>query len=159
MIGKPGSIRPVAANDGTRHSPAVAPDKLTLRHCARAFLCLAAFAGLFPSIAGGEATAPPPPEAFGAVPHMTDVVLSPNGKMLAWILHDGTTSQVVMYDLAAQKAKRQLGADPVKPRRLIWVDDETVLIEVSTTLDTRDAGKHRYEVYRYLAAEIGRAHV
>jgi len=84
---------------------------------------------------------------------MTDVVLSPSGKMLAWIHHDGTTYQVVMFDLAAKKLKRQLGAGPLKPRRLIWVDDETVVIEVSATSKARDDANRRYEIYSYVAAD------
>src|SRR5438876_1152913 len=95
-----------------------------------ALLGLWCFVALPVSATAHGSAAPPPAEAFGAIPHMTDVVLSPSGNMLAWIQHDGTTSQVVMFDLAAKKLKLQLGAGPLKPRRLIWVDDETVVIEV-----------------------------
>jgi dienelactone hydrolase len=95
----------------------------------------------------------PPAQAFGAIPHMSGVVLSPNGTMLAWIQNDVTSSQVVMYNLTTQKA-RQLGAGSVKPRRLIWVDNETLLMEVSITIDTRDDAKRRYEFYRYVAADV-----
>jgi len=102
----------------------------------------------------GMAAAPPGAEVFGAVPHVSDVTLSPGGNMLAWVQVESGTSQVVMYDLAAQKARRVLPLGKgTKPRNLTWVDDDTLLMLVSATYDVTDSANHRYELWRWVAAD------
>ncbi len=70
-------------------------------------------------VAGARAGEIAPAEAFGAIPKVSNVELSPNGTMLAWC--DGTRSDahVLMFDLSSGKYKQAipLGAG-VKPRSL-----------------------------------------
>jgi dipeptidyl aminopeptidase/acylaminoacyl peptidase len=114
-------------------------------------LCTAPFAAIS---ARAAATAPPPAEAFGAIPQMRGVVLSPNGNMLAWIRDDETEGQILMYDLAAQKAKRSFGVGrKAKTRGLVWIDDETLIIQVSVTAPAADNTKRQFEFIRLLAAD------
>src|SRR6202790_2951928 len=115
--------------------------------------CLVLCGGRFATISA-RAAAPPPAEAFGAIPQMRGVVLSPNGNMLAWIRDDETEGQVLMYDLAAQKVKRSFGVGrKAKTRVLEWVDDETLLIEISVTAPAADNTKRQFEFFRILAAD------
>ncbi len=106
--------------------------------------------------AGAFGAAPPPAEVFGALPHISQTAMSPNGNMLAWVQADGGQPQIVMYDLAAQKAKRVVSAGKVaKTRRLEWLDDETLLMEVSATLDVPDPQRDRWEFWRWMAVDAG----
>jgi dipeptidyl aminopeptidase/acylaminoacyl peptidase len=100
------------------------------------------------------AVSPPTAEVFGAMPHVSDVTLSPGGTLLAWIQVDAWAAQVVMYDLGAQKAKRVLPAGKgTKPRGLTWVDDDTLLMLVSGIFDVSDSARHRYELWRWVAVD------
>src|SRR4051812_43373872 len=85
------------------------------------------------SVVTAQATnAPPPAEAFGALPAVDDVELSPNGKLLALSQPGPTGPQAVIYDLDAHANKRVMGLDPkMKLRSLIWADNETLLITAS----------------------------
>jgi pimeloyl-ACP methyl ester carboxylesterase len=99
---------------------------------------------------------PPPAEVFGALPHISEATLSPSGNMLAWVQADGVPPQIVMYDLAAQKVKRVVSAGKVtKTRRLEWLDDDTLLMEVSATLDVPDPQRDRWEFWRWMAVDAG----
>lgn len=101
---------------------------------------------------------PPPAEAFGSLPQMREVVLSPGGTRLAWIQGDGATAQVVLYDIAARKVKRTVSAGKVaKLRNLVWVDDETLLLQASVTVDRPILfeTRGRYEFFRYYAVDAG----
>jgi dipeptidyl aminopeptidase/acylaminoacyl peptidase len=96
-----------------------------------------------------------PAEAFGAIPAISAVELSPNGKLIAW--HDAKQgSSIVIFDLDAHRDRRKLAFESgVKLRALTWADDETLLLTVSSfaTYGERDAAKH-YEVFRTYAADV-----
>jgi dipeptidyl aminopeptidase/acylaminoacyl peptidase len=114
-------------------------------------LCLC-LAGSLP-VASIAATTPSA-EVFGALPHISDATVSPNGNMLAWVQVDSGPPQIVMYDLATQKAKRMLTAGKIaKPRNLLWLDDDTLLMEVSATFDVPDAQRSRWEFWRWVAVD------
>ena len=98
----------------------------------------------------------PPAEAFGALPAVDDVGLSPNGKLLAWSQPGPTGPQAVIYDLDAHANKRVMALDPkAKLRSLIWADNETLLINASVfaTYGERAEAAH-YEIYRTFAADV-----
>jgi dipeptidyl aminopeptidase/acylaminoacyl peptidase len=106
-------------------------------------------------ISAHATTTPPPSEAFGTIPLVRGVVMSPDGNTLAWIQSDAAQERVVMYDLATQKAKRWLDAGrKAKLRDLVWVDDETLLIEASVTAQVGHDAKREYEFFRLLAADV-----
>jgi dipeptidyl aminopeptidase/acylaminoacyl peptidase len=98
----------------------------------------------------------PPAEAFGALPAVDDVALSPDGKLLAWSEPAVKTPIVVVYDLDAHAKKRTMGLEPdVKLRSLVWSDNETLLITASifATYGERAAADH-YEVYRTFSYDL-----
>ena len=98
-----------------------------------------------------------PVEAFGALPQVSNVELSPDGSLLAWEDERQTAPTVVMFDLAAQKYRRIIPvADGTKLRSLAWADNETLLVTLSTfaTYGETSASAH-YEISRTFAADVG----
>jgi dipeptidyl aminopeptidase/acylaminoacyl peptidase len=78
--------------------------------------------------------APPGAAAFGALPAETDTVLSPSGTRLAWVDHAHEKPRVVMFDVDARKELRVLALpERLKLRRLLWNDDDTLLVTFSQT--------------------------
>jgi hypothetical protein len=101
--------------------------------------------------------APPPAEAFGRIPQVEEVEISPNGKFVAWGDNSGATQAVQIFDLDQQKTVRVVAVDSgLKLRRIYWADNETVLFVVSVTTNYGNyrGRKQIYEVFRTLAADI-----
>jgi len=106
------------------------------RAAAVLLLVCAAFAPGQPSSAaeGLAPAAPPPAAAFGALPANTDVVITPNGRRLAWVDHQHDKPRVVMFDVDARRDLRILALpERLKLRNLMWNDDETLLVTFSET--------------------------
>lgn len=115
-------------------------------------LGLACLAGIAPRNA---VSAPPPVEAFGRIPQVTDVELSPNGELLAWADNSRATQTVVVVDLESRKVKRTLEVDPVmKLRSINWADDETLLLDLSRIHAIIARETYRYEFFRTIAADV-----
>ena len=104
---------------------------------------------------------PPPPAAFASLPAIRDVVVSPGGKMLAWLDETQGEPRIILYDIAAKKIQRvmKLG-DKMTYRWLGWNDDDTLLYTVSMTevLPARD-GAHTgpditREIYRMFSTDV-----
>jgi dipeptidyl aminopeptidase/acylaminoacyl peptidase len=107
---------------------------------------------------------PPSVDAFASLPAMTDVALSPNGKLLAFSDNGKNVPVVVVFDIDAAKRLRQISiGDEYKLRDITWSDDETVLVELSQTQKSRyaDADRFRFEIFRTLAIDVttGKANV
>jgi hypothetical protein len=103
-----------------------------------------------------RAAAAPPIEAFGKVPRMASVELSPSGGLLAWIDNGTEQQKVVIFDLGKRALLRTLDIDrDMKLRGLGWADDETILVDVSVTQQMGDGERDRHEVFRTLAADTG----
>ena len=99
--------------------------------------------------------APPPVEAFGKIPQVDNVALSPDGKLVAWEDNRGDRQTVVVWSLEAGKLKTRFGTDPdTKVRSLRWADDTTLLIDVSKTLTYRLLRLRTNEWSRILAADV-----
>jgi dipeptidyl aminopeptidase/acylaminoacyl peptidase len=98
-----------------------------------------------------------PVEAFGALPQVRAVDLSPNGNLVAWCqTPPAGEAAVVIFDSTTQKYRRSIPLEPgLNLRSLSWADDETLLITVSTfaTFNEKRAADH-YEVYRTFAADV-----
>jgi dipeptidyl aminopeptidase/acylaminoacyl peptidase len=100
--------------------------------------------------------APPPAEAFGAIPAIVDVTLNPDGKRVAWIASARGTETVVMYDLDAKREIRRIGADDgFKLRSVDWVDATTIVITASRMHTVRTDATYRKEFFRYYAVGAG----
>jgi dipeptidyl aminopeptidase/acylaminoacyl peptidase len=108
-------------------------------------------------IAHSAAAVPPPAEAFGEVPKIAAVEISPSGKLVAWGDYSDATPQVEIYDLEQQKTLRALAIDRgLTLRRILWADDETLLFNVSlmTSQPAAPWSRASYEIYRTLAADV-----
>ncbi len=95
-------------------------------------------------------------EAFGALPMVSEVELSPNGKLLAWRQPGPKNTLAVIFDLDAHAIRRTVAFDSdIKVRSLVWADNETLLIRASVfaTYGERNGADH-YEVYRVFSADV-----
>lgn len=111
--------------------------------------------------AGAEAPQVPA-AAFATLPAVSDVVLSPDGQLLAWSDRSGPGTKVVAYDLAAKTYRRTMPVDPAfKVRSLIWADSGTLLIELSQAQGGFIRNRQLYEIYRTLAVDVasGQSHM
>jgi dipeptidyl aminopeptidase/acylaminoacyl peptidase len=99
-----------------------------------------------------------PAEAFGAIPQVTDVDLSPSGNLIAWCnTPPGGAASIVIFDVGAQKYRRSIPLEPgLNLRSISWADDETVLFTVSTlATNNRSRAADHYEIFRTFAADVG----
>lgn len=93
--------------------------------------------------------------AFGALPQISEVELSPDGRLLAWCDQSGATPKVVIYDLAAKAYRRTLTVDPpAKLRSIIWSGDDTVLVNISETELPAWYRAESYEFFRTIAVSV-----
>ncbi len=97
------------------------------------FLCGLASAQPAPAPAG-----PPPLEAYGQLPGLEDMQISPNGELLAFVRTDGDQRTIVIQRTDQPKLVASLAAGATKLRRLRWADDRHLLITVSTTARVQD---------------------
>ncbi len=105
---------------------------------------------------GQAGAAPPRVEAFGRIPSVESVVVSPGGTLLAWADSSTGKQQVVMFDLDRGAEKRRLAMpDDSKLRGLDWHDDETLLVNLSFTERVGERARDRYEWHRTLAVDTG----
>jgi dipeptidyl aminopeptidase/acylaminoacyl peptidase len=73
-----------------------------------------------------------PLEAYGKLPNIEQVAISPDGQKLGVIWTNGTQRRIVVRDMATGKLS-QLGAGDVKVRSLDWAGPDHLLITTSTT--------------------------
>lgn len=133
---------------------------------ARIYLAIRPLGTLLLLLLGASAAfaAPPPAEAFAALPAVSDVALSPNGNLLAWADRSGAEEKIVIFDLAANKLRHQIAVGhDLKLRYLNWADDQIALVELSQTEKHRSTNedRYRYEFFRILAIDVdtGKGHV
>jgi dipeptidyl aminopeptidase/acylaminoacyl peptidase len=100
--------------------------------------------------------APPALEAFGTIPQTDYVTLSPDGKLIAWAAYKGADASVVVFDSSVRKIKRTLQLErTLKLRRLVWADNESLLVEMSITDPHARHEDQRFEFFRILALDTG----
>lgn len=112
------------------------------------------FIGLMAALAQAAAGAPPPVEAFGRVPQVDNIALSPDGKFVAWDDNSGTQPIVVVFDLEARKQKARFPIADSKLRGLQWSDNSTLLVDLSMTQTVRLNRKRMNEWFRTLAVDV-----
>jgi hypothetical protein len=97
----------------------------------------------------------PPPEAFGALPSQTDLESSPDGHWLAWLDNQEDKPRVVIFDVAARRPQRILAVPGnEKLRSLRWNDNETLLIILSATAESKVAAQTSREYFRIIAQDV-----
>lgn len=93
--------------------------------------------------------------AFGALPQVSDVQLSPDGRLLAWCDQSGEATKIVIFDLGAKAYRRTVNIDPtLKERSLQWSGDDALLVTVSDTNPPLWVHADSYEMFRTLAIAV-----
>lgn len=105
--------------------------------------------------AGASGQQPPPAEAFASLPEFSLVTMSPDGQKLAWAASSDGTPAILMFDLASGKVLRKVRSGELPVRDLVWADDRTLLITVSSTQSQNPStvAERKYEFYRVLAVD------
>ena len=104
-----------------------------------------------------QAVAPQvPAAAFAALPEVSDVEMSPDGRLLAWRDQSGPDSKVQIYDIDAKSYRRTLAIDPAMTlRSLLWADDTTLLMNVSKVqVLPAEERKRRYTFFRTMSVDV-----
>jgi dipeptidyl aminopeptidase/acylaminoacyl peptidase len=92
-------------------------------------------AGLFVATVACAQTKPtlPPIETYAGLPTFESVDMSPDGKRLAFLQEVNGERNLVIFDRASKKVVRAARIGTQKVRGFTWVDDNHVLVTVSTT--------------------------
>lgn len=107
-------------------------------------------------VAATAAEAPPPAAAFGTIPALEHVAISPDGALLAMDENTSGGQKVVFLQVGGGQALRTLDFGTAKLRDIVWADDDTALLEASTALKLRldgDGSRDMYEVFRVVAVD------
>jgi hypothetical protein len=114
----------------------------------------AAFTVVSALLAGQAAAAPPPVEAFGALPAIQNVSISPSGKYFALVQNAGGKSAVATFDAVTKAPIGGLAASAGQVIRGVrWYSDDRLLVYVFMTEDLgrEDAVTALYDSCRIVA--------
>jgi dipeptidyl aminopeptidase/acylaminoacyl peptidase len=140
-----------------RSTSAARPCATRLRKLATVFVVLVATCAFATRASAAEPAVPPPPAAaFGTVPAMALVGISPDGRMASWAEPKGDGHEFVVMEL---DSRRTLFRVPVtgatKLRGLAWSDERTLLVTVSLTQRVGVAERSTYEQFRTMSLDVG----
>lgn len=101
--------------------------------------------------------APPPLTAFGKLPDIEEVSLSPDGKRMALIKGYGADRLIMDLDIEKDDFKA-LRVGDVKVRSLFWGDETRIILISSQTVDLREfvGGKNEYYLGQILDIPNGK---
>lgn len=98
---------------------------------------------------------PPPVDAYGQVPAISDIDINPSGTRLVWIENSGTVARVVIFDLAGRRILRTMTAPAeTSLRAVVWADDENVLVHVTETHSFQGPRRDNDEWRRWYAISV-----
>jgi dipeptidyl aminopeptidase/acylaminoacyl peptidase len=102
---------------------------------ASAVLCTVIAALLAVLFFGRSASAAetPPLEAFGRLPNVEDVAISPDGTKIAYVRTRGDTRNLVVAKVIEPGILGGVHVGDTKLRRVEWMDDDNLLATISTT--------------------------
>lgn len=92
-----------------------------------------AFAGLWFLLAGATAQAAPPLHAFGQLPGISNIVISPDGTKFAAIVGDESHAEIQLRSLADSALITRTPAKSAKVRSLQWAGPDHLLATLSVT--------------------------
>jgi dipeptidyl aminopeptidase/acylaminoacyl peptidase len=96
-----------------------------------AYAAIAATCMICPrSAAAAEA---PAMEAFGRLPTLEDIVISPDGTKIAFVRTRGDSRNLIVAPLATTAILGGVHVGDAKLRQVEWVDDDNILVTVSST--------------------------
>jgi len=103
-----------------------------------------------------QAAAPTvPAAAFAVLPQISDVQLSPDGRLLAWREQAGLDVQVVVCDASSRARRQTLPIESMMTlRSLLWADDSTLLVSVSEVKAGPEGVTPLYTYFRTLALDV-----
>lgn len=102
---------------------------------------------------GGETEAPPtaptlaPLSAYGALPSLELVQISPSGDRMAFVAVVGDERTMAVVDLKAANTLGNVNVGRTKVRDIQWIGDEKVLVTTSSTESIPDFGISKTEFY------------
>ncbi|MEM1192035.1 MAG: S9 family peptidase [Pseudomonadota bacterium] len=117
------------------------------------FIAAVALMGLWVSGTFSPAAAQSDAKSFGALPYISEAVISPNGKRVAMLESRGPQTVIGIYTVGGEsEAPSYISVGENKGRDLIWANDDYVLVLVSATtrINTVD-GLKTYEYFRYFS--------
>ena len=76
-----------------------------------------------------------PLEAYGKLPSVESMAISPDGVRLAMVTTDGEKRTISVQNLAQHKVERVLAAGDAKLRGLMWADPDHLVVLRSTTAE------------------------
>jgi dipeptidyl aminopeptidase/acylaminoacyl peptidase len=103
---------------------------------------IAAFVALMIWTAASDAA---PLEAYGKLPTLTDVTISPDGTTLAYVRAVDTRRLVLVQTIATRQIISAMNFSEAKLRNLQWADNHTLIITTSQTTLPRGLEGHRQE--------------
>jgi hypothetical protein len=89
----------------------------------------AAIAGWHPAVAADAV----PLAAFGRLPTLEDVAISPDGTKIAFVRTSGESRNLVVVPLSKPEIIGGVRVGDVKLRDVAWIDDDNILATVSST--------------------------
>jgi acetyl esterase/lipase len=115
--------------------------------------CALALALSVSGAAQGQAVAPPPLEAYGALPAVEQIALSADGQQVAYVGLLGEERRLFAFT-AAGKAVWSGRVGDLKVRSLQWANDNIVLMETSQTVNLGPWLGEKHELYTENAIDI-----
>lgn len=110
-------------------------------------ICRAICAVCLVWIAGPAALAQvphPPLEAYGELPKVRDMTLSPDGNVIAFITREEGADLVTVFDMPTGDLSHRVRLDNIATRRLRFADNTHLIIQASDTAETY-WGNYKYE--------------
>ncbi|HEY2179288.1 MAG TPA: prolyl oligopeptidase family serine peptidase [Caulobacteraceae bacterium] len=86
------------------------------------------------ALASAASAAPPPLEAYGALPAVEMMRISPNGDRIAWITTTGADRKLHVADAASGQILHEVDCADIKLRALDWADEDHVVVTASVTM-------------------------
>jgi dipeptidyl aminopeptidase/acylaminoacyl peptidase len=114
-------------------------------------LRLSLFAAASLALSFSAAAASPPLEAYGNLPQVEFMRVSPSGNRIAMIGVDHEKRQLILAEAGTNKVLKAAAVGDNKVRNLFWAGDEHVLVEVTKTSPLLyDYGYQRIELFGML---------
>src|SRR5258707_52549 len=112
---------------------------------------VAVFAALLLCLGASDAA---PLDAYGRLPTLSDITLSPDGTRIAYVKSDPSKRVVVILGIGTRQLLAVLDVGEEKLRALQWADDRRLLITMSTTTLPDGFIGHRQEFFLTLWFDV-----
>lgn len=107
--------------------------------------------------AAGLARAAPPLEAYGRLPAVQQVALSPSGARVALIAADDQGRKLLVVDVAGRSVIARFPVSSAKIEDIAWAGDDHVLVRSSATIDLGVDWGFKHEMAQVLVVDLKNA--